>query len=131
MFWQQNKVRQVIDTNKAGQDAENFACKWLQNKKLTLVQENFACKLGEIDLIMQHSDTLVFIEVRLRKNNHYGSAAESVTSTKQKKLIKTAQLYLQRFTSQAMPICRFDVIALQKTTKTWEVNWIQSAFELQ
>ena len=81
--------------------------------------------MGEIDLIMLDGDTLVFIEVRFRKNNHFGGGLGSITLTKQKKIIKTARHYLFQLNEE--PFCRFDAISLDSTTNP--PQWIKGAFE--
>ena len=87
--------------------------------------KNYRCKLGEIDLIMQHQDTLVFVEVRMRSHSQFAQAAESVTPAKQKKIIKTAQYYLQQHQLTDKVNCRFDVIAFGDNTQP---DWIKDAF---
>ena len=81
---------------KKGQYAEQLACDHLEKEGLRLVQKNYHCPMGEIDLIMKDKEMLVFVEVRYRKNTQYGSGAESVNGPKQKKLLSTAMHYLQR-----------------------------------
>ena len=78
------------------------------NHGLRLVERNFRCKGGEIDLIMQDGSTLVFVEVRKRADQRHGGAAASVTPAKQARLILAAQLYLQRYLQlhPVTPACR-------------------------
>ena len=108
---------------KQGDQAENKACQYLLDSGLILVEKNYNCKLGEIDLIMKDRDTLVFIEVRYRKNTNFGGAALSVTKSKQDKLVRAANHYLLK--ARHVPACRFDVVAIENTT----VNWIQNAID--
>lgn len=105
----------------AGQRGEDAALAYLQRQGLVLVERNFLCKGGEIDLIMREGDVLVFVEVRLRKGRSHGGAAASVTPAKQRKLIVAAQHYLQRY--RMPPACRFDVIAIEGD----ETDWIRNA----
>lgn len=107
-----------------GNAAEQMAAIFLQQKGLTLVERNFRCTYGEIDLIMRDGKTLVFIEVRLRSNSNFGGAAMSITPSKQKKLHNTAQRYLQM---HGECDCRFDAILMQKVDLN-TVEWIQNAF---
>jgi putative endonuclease len=111
------------DRQLLGQIGEDQALVYLQHQGLTLVERNFRCKGGEIDLIMQQGDTLVFVEVRKRADQRYGGAAASVTRTKQARLIIAAQLYLQRY--RMPPASRFDVVALDGET----LNWLKNAIE--
>jgi len=110
-----------------GSAHEALACEYLQQQGLRLIQKNYLCRCGEIDLIMQERDTLVFVEVRFRRQNRFGSASESVTVTKQRKLIKTAQQYLQRFGKTNSP-ARFDVVAISGNGTDPMIDWIVNAF---
>ncbi len=111
----------------AGSDAEEQACQFLQAQGLRLVEKNYYCAAGEIDIVMEHDKTLVFVEVRMRNNTGFGSAAESVDWRKQKKLYATAQHYLQRYPKQARRPARFDVIAINQKNQT-PIQWIKDAF---
>ena len=106
-----------------GQAGEDAALDHLRKSGLKLVERNFRCKAGEIDLIMQEGSTLVFVEVRKRSNPRFGGAAASVTWQKQRRLIRAAQFYLLRFRDP--PPCRFDVVALE----AGQTNWLRNAIE--
>ncbi|MCF6280914.1 MAG: YraN family protein [Candidatus Polarisedimenticolaceae bacterium] len=110
----------------AGDGAENLACDYLQQQGLRLIERNYHTRRGEIDLIMQHDKTLIFVEVRLRGSDHFGSAAESVTSRKQGRIIAAAQHYLQQQPSALA--CRFDVVAISGKTDR-SIDWIPNAFQ--
>jgi len=112
-----------------GAQAEDLALKYLQQQGLSVVNRNYHCRRGEIDLIMVDTNTLVFIEVRYRKSATFGSALESVNHTKQKRIIHTAQLYLQQQTS-SLNNYRFDVIAISSNQSKPEITWIKDAFQL-
>ncbi|MDB5852130.1 MAG: hypothetical protein JWR22_171 [Herminiimonas sp.] len=107
-----------------GEAAEDHALRWLQAQGLDLVERNFRCKAGEIDLILREGQTLVFVEVRQRADRRFGGAAASVTPAKQRRLLLTAQFYLQRLRSS--PPCRFDVIAIEGGELSWLKNAIES-----
>jgi putative endonuclease len=109
------------DKQQRGSAGEDEALAYLQDRGLRLVERNFRCKTGEIDLIMAEGDSLVFVEVRRRASSRFGGAAASVTSAKQQKLLRAAQFYLLRF--RAMPACRFDVVAIEGGA----LNWIKNA----
>jgi putative endonuclease len=111
-------------TQRLGNAAEKVAMEYLENKGLKLLEKNFSCRMGEIDLIMTDEDNLVFIEVRLRTNPNYGSGAETVTPSKQRKIIRTAQFYLLN-NAIGNRDCRFDVISIDD-----KIDWIQHAFTL-
>ena len=109
-----------------GAAAEQRAEHYLQQQGLTTREKNYRAKQGEIDLIMMQGDEIVFVEVRLRRNSQFANAAESVTISKQKKIIKTAQQYLQQHRLTETANCRFDVIAFSDAHSNPE--WIQNAF---
>jgi|UniRef100_A0A7C4AST3 putative endonuclease len=89
--------------------AEDVAVRHLEKLGYDVIERNFLCKVGEIDLIARHQDTLVFVEVRSRHGKEAVDPIYSVDVRKQKKLIKTAQFYLtSRFSEY--PVCRFDVV---------------------
>jgi len=116
-----------------GDLAEETALSYLQNQGLTLMTRNFSCPVGEIDLIMQHGDEqLIFVEVRSKRATRYGLAQESVGFLKQKKIIKTAQWYLQKKNWSHRYACRFDVIAFNQPLPcdVQNITWIKSAFQL-
>lgn len=108
----------------AGQAGEDAALAYLTAQGLTLLQRNFRCKGGEIDLVMQDGAALVFVEVRQRANLRHGGAAASVTRSKQARLIIAAQIYLQRY--RMPPACRFDVIAIDGAKLEWLRNAIDA-----
>lgn len=109
-----------------GDSAEQQARRHLEKQGLKLLQTNYRCRRGEIDLIMQERDTLVFIEVRYRKSDSFGSAVETVTSGKQRKLIMTARHYLQE--NRVNAPCRFDVVGITGPNGD-RVEWIKNAFQ--
>ena len=108
--------------------AENKASEYLQAQGIKLVQTNYRSPFGEIDLIMEGDEGLIFIEVRYRNSARFGSAAESVNLKKQSKLRATAEHYLQRYSNSARQACRFDVLAITRLNRQNEINWIKNAF---
>lgn len=108
-----------------GDQGEEIAKKYLQKQGLKFIHQNFHCKMGEIDLIMQDGESLIFVEVRFRATAHHGSAIETVDFHKQQKLRKTAEAYLQRHYQNNPPPCRFDVIGLNSQQT---IEWIKNAF---
>lgn len=115
---------------RTGQTAEDLACDYLQQQGLQLLERNYRCRQGEIDLIMRHDSYLVFIEVRYRRNTNICSGAESVDRRKQQKLIITATHYLQRHSQLAQLPSRFDVISMSRDKNAPAVDWIQDAFQV-
>lgn len=104
-------------TSVRGAAAEARALTFLQQQGLTLVEQNFSCRWGEIDLILRDQETLVFVEVRQRSSALFGGAAASVSAGKQAKLWRTAEVYLQRI--RRIPVCRFDLIAIDGDQLEW------------
>lgn len=114
-----------------GQRAEQLACRYLQAQGLRLAQCNYRCRRGEIDLIMEDGESLVFVEVRYRRNEHFGSAVDSVTFAKQTRLIAAAQHYLQQTKGAQNRPCRFDVVGITaEQEKINDIIWLQDAFRL-
>ena len=118
-----------MSSRQIGRVAEDLALAHLCNEGLRLVQRNFCCRGGELDLVMRDGETLVFVEVRSRRGNRYGSAEESVTATKQARLRKAAAFYLLRHPDWSNSCCRFDVIAVTQNSKDPRINWIPNAFD--
>lgn len=123
MWFKQDDKR--TDKRIKGDDKERLAEEYLLSKGFTLIQRNFLCKTGEIDLIMQDQEYLVFIEVRYRENKDFGGALASITAGKQRKLRRTAEYFLLQNFGNTPPVCRFDVIAIEGKN---ELEWIKNAF---
>lgn len=109
----------------SGAQAEQLAAGYLQRRGLSLVQRNYRCRYGEIDLIMRDGASLVFVEVRLRSRGDYGGAAASIDGAKQGRLLRTAQHYLA--TLRTIPPCRFDALLLHSADGA-EIEWLKNAF---
>ncbi|MBJ7503378.1 MAG: YraN family protein [Polynucleobacter sp.] len=108
-----------------GKKAEAAAKDYLLRAGLSVVALNYRCRMGEIDLIMRDQDTFVFVEVRARTSGNWGGALASINPSKQKKLSKTAEYFLQtHFRTSTYPPCRFDVIAI----KGEQLEWLKAAF---
>lgn len=129
------KLKPFNSRSSKGRDAEKIACDHLKNNGLKLIEKNFNSRYGEIDIIMQHKNTLVFVEVRYRKNRDYGGAEASITPGKQSKIRKTALYYMQKKGREFNS--RIDVVAITETNtathktlnkNTLNIEWIQNAF---
>ncbi|NHZ89686.1 YraN family protein [Massilia sp. CCM 8733] len=106
-----------------GQQWEQKALDYLTSQGLRLVEANYRCRGGEIDLILRHGEELVFVEVRQRASSSHGGAAASITPAKIGRMVRAAQTYLLRFAQ--VPPCRFDVIAIDGERMEWLRNAIQ------
>ena len=113
-------------TGVTGGEKESIACAYLEGRGLRLVERNYRCRRGEIDLVMRESQTLVFVEVRYRRSSRFVSPAETVDVHKQRRLAAAAADYLQRNPSK-LP-CRFDVLAM---TGEDRIDWIRDAFYVE
>jgi putative endonuclease len=106
-----------------GSEKEQVGCRYLEDRGLRLVERNYRCRHGELDLVMRDGATLVFVEVRFRRSTRFGGAAESVDGHKQQRLTAAAGHYLQRHPSPLA--CRFDVLAIGAGD---HIDWIKDAF---
>lgn len=118
----------LYKNHQLGQMAEHLAARFLKKNGLNLLYRNYYNYHGEIDLIMQDQTDIVFVEVRYRSRSDYGSALESITRSKIKKLIKTATRFLQEKNWLHTRSSRFDVIGLQWVNKKIEIEWIKNSF---
>ncbi len=117
----------MIKTGILGDRAEKLAAKYLKTHKLKLIEANYGCKTGELDLIMQDRDYLVFVEVRHRRRDDYGGALESVDQHKQRKLRRAAEHYLTQHKLHNRA-ARFDVVCVNGDLNKPEFEWLQNAF---
>ncbi|MEM9171755.1 MAG: YraN family protein [Pseudomonadota bacterium] len=114
----------------AGADAEQFAARWLRDRGLRLIARNHHCRFGELDLVMLDGTTLVVIEVRYRGSGARVRALESITTTKQSRIIQATRHLLMRYPKYARRAVRFDVLAIDELADTQrQVHWIKSAFD--
>ena len=109
--------------NREGARAEERCAELLQRAGLLLVERNWRCRLGEIDLIAEDRGVLVFAEVRMRRAFAFGGAGESVTAAKRARLMAAAGLYLSR---RGEVQCRFDVFLVDGPAG--DIKWIRDAF---
>ncbi len=110
---------------------ENISENYLKNLGYRILDKNFRCKCGEIDLIAINKGYICFVEVKTRYGINYGTPAESVTSSKQKKIYKTAQVYILMKNIIDYNF-RFDVIEvlLNSNNNDFLVNHIEDAFQI-
>jgi putative endonuclease len=122
-------TRNYSPTQYTGFKAEKMACQFLIRKGLKLIASNYRNFLGEIDLIMEDKDTLVFIEVRYRQSSHYLKSVESISKQKQNRIIRTAHMYLQQYPTWKDN--RLDVVAIQSVNNNYVIDWIKDAFQVE
>ncbi|UHD18906.1 YraN family protein [Thiocapsa bogorovii] len=99
---------------------------YLKRRHLQPIARNHRCRFGEIDLVMRDGETLVFVEVRYRRSDRFGSPAETVDRRKQQRLTAAASHYLQAHPT-VLP-CRFDVVAVSGGDR---IEWIKNAFAVE
>ena len=114
-----------------GRWGESIAAEYLRKRRYTIVAANYRCRFGEIDLIVENRQFLVFVEVKLRKSAAFAEAMEFVDRRKQERLKETAAIYLSQNETQKQP--RFDVIEIYapegtQTRKPTVRHW-EDAFE--
>jgi putative endonuclease len=115
-------LAKLFSKKQVGDDAERAAERYLITHGLSLVERNFRTRFGEIDLIMRDGDALVFIEVRLRKNDDFGGAAASIGTHKQRRIAAAAQQYIAALRNP--PPCRFDAVLMMGA----KIEWLKDAF---
>ena len=119
-------IPRVSARAQSGSDAEALAARFLEARGLKVLARNFRARRGEIDLVARDGDTLVFVEVRLRRSSAFGGAVESITPQKRARLVAAAQAYLLRLRGD--PPCRFDAVLLDRLDPA-RVDWRQNVIE--
>lgn len=113
-----------------GQWGEALIAADLQHRGWTVAATNFRCRMGELDIVAENGNYLVFVEVKLRKNNRFGAACEAVTPSKRRKLLAAAQYYIMSHPTKLQP--RFDVAEVYAPqgvhTECPRINYIENAF---
>ena len=122
-----NKHR-ALDSRLTGAHWEKAAESFLRSNGLKLLQRNFTSRFGEIDLIMEDDETVVFVEVKYRTSRQHGSGADAVTLQKQGRISRTANWFLAKNPHRAEQYCRFDVISIDPLKKDQGIDWIKGAF---
>jgi len=120
-------------TTVAGREAEDLACRHLEARGLRLLERNYRCRAGELDLVMLEGTTLVLVEVRSRSGTSHGGAAASVGPRKQQRFVRAARhLLLTRAQYRKLP-ARFDVVAIEAGPpgEAPRIDWIRDAFRMQ
>lgn len=115
--------------NSKGRAGEEAAAVFLQKKGYRILERNYSCRYGEIDLIAQKEQVLVFAEVKERSVSGRMDPAETVTKAKQKRIWITAQIYMQTNMPDALIQPRFDVIAVYKQGEKRILRHLENAFQ--
>jgi putative endonuclease len=112
-----------------GKAGEEAAVQYLCKHGYQILERNYRCRFGEIDLIARDGRTLAFIEVKTRRSQSYGPAAAAVTLKKQRHLIKASQVYLIE-RKKPEEFCRFDVVTVELDAQAPRIELIKDAFQL-
>ena len=117
-----------MDRRQTGAEGEAVARRFLEQNGVRIVEENFACPLGEIDLIAEDKDVLVFVEVKARRSVRFGGPAEAVHAKKQRQILRVAEAYLREHRLRVP--CRVDVVAVEFPPHGEpKVEWIRNAVQ--
>ena len=119
----------VDPRHQRGAWAEDAALAHLTGHGLAPVTRNYRCRHGEIDLVLRAGDELVFAEVRYRRRDDFGGGAESVDARKQRRLLASAEHFLQRHRRYAHLACRFDVVGVSGEPGAPRFDWVRDAFQ--
>jgi putative endonuclease len=117
------------DRRRTGKIGESIAVKFLKKNGYKILQQNYRCALGEIDIIARDGDVLTFVEVKARRTDQYGGPKWAVTPRKQRKISMVALDYL-KMTEQMDSEARFDVVAIRMWSEQPDIEIVRNAFEL-
>ena len=101
-----------MNRRKEGAYYENLVAEYLKTQGYEILEKNYRCRIGEIDLIAKEGETLVFVEVKYRRSSEAGDPAEAVDARKQARILRTARYYMTRYHISEDTPCRFDVVAV-------------------
>jgi putative endonuclease len=118
------------DRQLAGTAAEQAACEHLSAAGCQLLARNVGFRVGELDLVMREGQTVVFVEVRMRRDNRFGGALASVDAGKRRKVARAAQAWLAAHPRLAQSPCRFDVVSVTNGVDGPHCEWLRAAFTM-
>ena len=117
----------MSDYLKIGSFGEEIATQYLENRKYNILERNFYCKQGEIDIVACKENEIVFCEVKTRSNRKYGEAIDSVDKNKQRHIWNAAEYYLYK-NNLINSYVRFDVLEVYVTGSNVEINQVKNVF---
>ena len=124
------KKQPLTATTEKGRRAEDLALAHLQRQGMRLVIRNYRCRLGEVDLVMTHANSLVFIEVRSRTSSAFVNPKETVDWRKQRRIARVAGSFLKAHRAYANCPVRFDVVSVTQPNYAAKLEWIPGAFNV-
>ena len=113
-----------MNKRQVGKSVENTVCEYLEQNHVEIVERNYRCRSGEVDIIAKDEDYLVFIEVKYRSSLKYGSALEAVDKRKRAQICKVFNVYRMQKRLPYQVKVRFDVIGVDNE----KISWIKNAF---
>ena len=117
-------MRKILKKQDIGKKCEDLACEYLRNNGYEILERNFSCKLGEIDIIAKNQEYIVFIEVKTRSSICYGKPSEAVDDIKKKHIYRVAKFYIQKHNLEN-EFFRFDVIEVYLSKDKYKINLIK------
>jgi putative endonuclease len=120
----------TIARQQLGHKGEDLAARHLEQLGYRILERNYRTRLGEIDIIARDGDTLVFVEVKVRRSPRFGSAKAAVTAAKRRRLSMVALQYLKGPAGRKSSRARFDVVAVDRHAEAPRVELVHNAFEL-
>ena len=126
----QGGLEMMIDKKELGKKGEEVAARFLKKNGYRIIETNYRCKMGEMDIIGREKDTLVFVEVKTRTSTTFGPPQLAVNSSKQRQLSKVALNFLKEKKLEDVK-ARFDVVAILLGPKGEEIELIKDAFDLK
>ena len=118
-----------MEKKELGKKGEELALRFLKKRGYRIIEKNYVCKMGEMDIIAREKDTLAFIEVKTRTTTEFGPPQLAVNASKQRQLSKVALNYLKEKQLEDVK-ARFDVVAILLTPGREEIELIRDAFDL-
>lgn len=118
----------MASRSQVGREGEDAAVRFLEGEGYRIVARNVRFRHGEIDIVAEEGGALVFVEVKTRRSDRFGTAAEAVNGAKQRQLVGLASLYLSGLRGGADRPCRFDVVAVAPGSPGWACSVIRNAF---
>lgn len=121
--------KKYMGKRSVGQKTEFAAINFLTNNGLILLDANVYYRFGEIDLVLLEQNTIVFVEVKYRSTDNFGSAVESITANKAKRLQKAAMAWLQRYDTSDRYLSRIDLMAVSGPMNNLQFHWVKNIFQ--
>ena len=124
------ETKRRMQKKELGQKGEEIALRFLKKKGYRIIEQNYVCKMGEMDIIAKEKDTFAFIEVKTRTSTTFGPPQSAVNASKQRQLSKVALNFLKEKNLEDVR-ARFDVVAILLRPKGEEIELIRDAFDLR